>query len=71
MYEPDHPLANDEGYVFKPNVNVVEEMAIAAGVLLHSQFFSGPRELTMCRSPEGWTPEKTRGFILIRGKYLS
>jgi flagellar basal-body rod protein FlgC len=25
-YEPDHPLANDEGYVFYPNVNVVEEM---------------------------------------------
>jgi len=26
-YEPDHPNANDEGYVFYPNVNVVEEMA--------------------------------------------
>ena len=26
-YRPDHPLANEEGYVFKPNVNVVEEMA--------------------------------------------
>ncbi len=26
-YEPDHPMANDEGYVFYPNVNVVEEMA--------------------------------------------
>lgn len=25
-YEPDHPLANDEGYVMYPNVNVVEEM---------------------------------------------
>ena len=25
-YEPAHPLANDEGYVFYPNVNVVEEM---------------------------------------------
>lgn len=25
-YEPDHPLANDEGYVLYPNVNVVEEM---------------------------------------------
>jgi flagellar basal-body rod protein FlgC len=25
-YEPDHPLSNDEGYVFYPNVNVVEEM---------------------------------------------
>lgn len=25
-YEPGHPLANDEGYVFYPNVNVVEEM---------------------------------------------
>ncbi|BFM11809.1 flagellar basal body rod protein FlgC [Simiduia litorea] len=26
-YEPSHPLANEEGYVFYPNVNVVEEMA--------------------------------------------
>lgn len=26
-YEPDHPMANEEGYVFFPNVNVVEEMA--------------------------------------------
>ena len=25
-YEPNHPLADDEGYVFYPNVNVVEEM---------------------------------------------
>ena len=25
-YEPTHPLANEEGYVFYPNVNVVEEM---------------------------------------------
>lgn len=25
-YEPDHPQANDEGYVFYPNVNPVEEM---------------------------------------------
>lgn len=25
-YEPDHPLANEEGYVMYPNVNVVEEM---------------------------------------------
>lgn len=25
-YEPGHPAANDEGYVFYPNVNVVEEM---------------------------------------------
>lgn len=25
-YEPDHPLANEEGYVLYPNVNVVEEM---------------------------------------------
>ena len=25
-YAPDNPLANDEGYVFMPNVNVVEEM---------------------------------------------
>lgn len=26
-YRPNHPLANDDGYIFKPNVNVMEEMA--------------------------------------------
>ena len=26
-YAPDHPLANDQGYIFRPNVNMVEEMA--------------------------------------------
>jgi len=26
-YEPENPLANSEGYIFMPNVNVVEEMA--------------------------------------------
>lgn len=26
-YEPDHPKADEEGYVYYPNVNVVEEMA--------------------------------------------
>jgi len=26
VYEPQHPLANPEGYVTMPNVNVVEEM---------------------------------------------
>ncbi|PXX91666.1 flagellar basal body rod protein FlgC [Marinobacter vulgaris] len=26
-YQPDHPAANEEGYVYYPNVNVVEEMA--------------------------------------------
>jgi flagellar basal-body rod protein FlgC len=26
-YEPDHPLADARGYVYYPNVNVVEEMA--------------------------------------------
>ena len=25
-YEPHHPLANEEGYVIYPNVNIVEEM---------------------------------------------
>ncbi|BCD99305.1 flagellar basal body rod protein FlgC [Marinagarivorans cellulosilyticus] len=25
-YEPDHPMANEDGYVYYPNVNVVEEM---------------------------------------------
>ncbi|HFE37013.1 MAG TPA: flagellar basal body rod protein FlgC [Gammaproteobacteria bacterium] len=26
-YEPTHPLANEEGYIFLPNVNPIEEMA--------------------------------------------
>jgi flagellar basal-body rod protein FlgC len=26
-FQPGHPMADDEGYVFYPNVNVVEEMA--------------------------------------------
>ncbi|MGF1762796.1 flagellar basal body rod protein FlgC [Aliivibrio kagoshimensis] len=26
-YKPDHPMANEDGYIFKPNVNVMEEMA--------------------------------------------
>lgn len=26
-YMPNHPMANEEGYIFRPNVNVVEEMA--------------------------------------------
>lgn len=26
-YAPGHPLADGEGYLYKPNVNVVEEMA--------------------------------------------
>lgn len=26
-YQPDHPKADDEGYVFYPNVSVAEEMA--------------------------------------------
>jgi flagellar basal-body rod protein FlgC len=25
-YNPSHPLANEEGYIFRPNVNMVEEM---------------------------------------------
>ena len=25
-YEPGHPLANEEGYVYYPNVDIVEEM---------------------------------------------
>lgn len=27
QYEPNHPMANEEGYVFYSNVNVIEEMA--------------------------------------------
>jgi flagellar basal-body rod protein FlgC len=26
-YSPNHPLADEEGYIFRPNVNLVEEMA--------------------------------------------
>ena len=26
-YAPQHPMANEEGYIFKPNVNIVDEMA--------------------------------------------
>ncbi len=26
-YNPSHPMANKDGYIFRPNVNVVEEMA--------------------------------------------
>lgn len=26
-YAPNNPMANGEGYIFRPNVNVVEEMA--------------------------------------------
>lgn len=26
-YQPEHPLANEQGYVFLPNVNLVDEMA--------------------------------------------
>jgi len=26
-YAPNHPLADEQGYIYKPNVNVVEEMA--------------------------------------------
>ncbi len=26
-YQPDHPMADQNGYVYQPNVNLVEEMA--------------------------------------------
>jgi len=26
-YAPGHPMANEEGYIFRPNVNLIEEMA--------------------------------------------
>jgi flagellar basal-body rod protein FlgC len=26
-YQPEHPMANEEGYVFLPNINIVDEMA--------------------------------------------
>jgi flagellar basal-body rod protein FlgC len=25
-YQPDHPLANDDGYIFRSNVNTIEEL---------------------------------------------
>jgi flagellar basal-body rod protein FlgC len=27
QYEPGHPMANEDGYIFLPNVSMVEEMA--------------------------------------------
>jgi flagellar basal-body rod protein FlgC len=27
QFEPGHPMANDDGYIFLPNVSMVEEMA--------------------------------------------
>jgi flagellar basal-body rod protein FlgC len=26
-YQPEHPLADDQGYVFMPNVSIIDEMA--------------------------------------------
>lgn len=26
-FSPDHPMADEEGFIYKPNVNVMEEMA--------------------------------------------
>ncbi len=26
-YQPDHPMADEQGYIYRPNVNLVEEMA--------------------------------------------
>lgn len=26
-YNPNHPMADEQGYIYRPNVNVVEEMA--------------------------------------------
>ncbi len=26
-YNPNHPMADENGYIYKPNVNVIEEMA--------------------------------------------
>ncbi|MBL4911279.1 MAG: flagellar basal body rod protein FlgC [Alteromonadaceae bacterium] len=26
QYSPNHPMANKDGYIFKPNVNIIEEM---------------------------------------------
>ncbi len=26
-YQPDNPLADEQGYIYRPNVNIIEEMA--------------------------------------------
>ncbi len=26
-YQPNNPLADEEGYIYRPNVNIIEEMA--------------------------------------------
>ncbi len=45
QYQPNHPNANDDGYVFMPNVNPVEAMANvlflrSSVTVLHSNFAS-------------------------------
>ncbi len=42
LYAPEHPLADDQGYIHLPNVNVVEEMA---DMISASRSFQGNAEL--------------------------
>ncbi|MBT2970131.1 MAG: flagellar basal body rod protein FlgC [Candidatus Thiodiazotropha sp. (ex Ctena orbiculata)] len=41
-FAPEHPLANEEGYIFRPNVNMVEEMA---NMLSASRSYQGNTEV--------------------------
>ena len=51
LYQPGHPLADDEGYVYAPSVNVVEEMVnmISASRSYQSnvEVFNTVKDLTM------------------------
>jgi flagellar basal-body rod protein FlgC len=51
LYQPGHPLADAEGYVYAPNVNVVEEMVnmISASRSYQSnvEVFNTVKDLTM------------------------
>jgi flagellar basal-body rod protein FlgC len=42
LYAPEHPLADDKGYVHLPNVNLVEEMA---DMISASRSFQGNAEM--------------------------
>lgn len=51
LYQPGHPLADDQGYVYTPSVNVVEEMVnmISASRSYQSnvEVFNTVKDLTM------------------------
>ena len=67
VYEPKHPLADKNGYVTMPNVNVVDEMAIASGQPV-PRVFVLPREDAINAFVAGWGPQDlalsvTRGAL--------